>query len=205
MHVRVPRYTKWTVRLIAFRICYGQKLTVGQENRLFLCARIWVTSLWKALDAKQLTPGQLQAYPWKLWGITVQTSYVGGHQNCASQPNFPAIGPKLTELLYFVTPPLSRDKSWNKGLLRLAVTSRPSFAIHILNTLDMRIHQVPPSIYDTYSKNWANRDEATVFLDYFWWFLRLGARIITRNQRFSKLTVLGDFYALYHFVCHRYT
>ena len=28
--------------------------------------------LWKALDAKLLKPGQLQEYPWKLWGMTVQ-------------------------------------------------------------------------------------------------------------------------------------
>ena len=55
------------------------------HDRLFLCARIWVTWLWKALDGKRLTPGQLQAYPWKLGGMTVQTSYVGGrwHQNWA--------------------------------------------------------------------------------------------------------------------------
>ena len=52
---------------------------------LFWWTQIWVTWLWKDLDAKRLTPGQLQAYPWKLWGMTVQTSYVGGrwHQNWA--------------------------------------------------------------------------------------------------------------------------
>ena len=30
-----------------------------------------------AMDGKWLTPGQLQAYPRKLGGMTVQTSYVG--------------------------------------------------------------------------------------------------------------------------------
>ena len=36
-----------------------------------------------ALDAKRLSPGQLLAYPWKVWGITDQTSYWEGqlHQN----------------------------------------------------------------------------------------------------------------------------
>ena len=45
-----------------------------------------ITSLWEDLEAKLLTPGQLLGYPWKLWGITVQTSYVEGwwHQNWAS-------------------------------------------------------------------------------------------------------------------------
>ena len=35
------------------------------------------------LDDKLLTPGQFLGYPWKLWGITVQTSNVEGrrHQN----------------------------------------------------------------------------------------------------------------------------
>ena len=43
-----------------------------------------ITSLWEDLEAKLLTPGQLLAYPWKVWGITVQTSYWEGlwHQNC---------------------------------------------------------------------------------------------------------------------------
>ena len=66
----------------------GNNWPFGQENRF--CAkktpqnrpcwwtRIWVTWLGKALDGERLTPGQLQAYPWKLGGMTVQTSYVGG-------------------------------------------------------------------------------------------------------------------------------
>ena len=42
-----------------------------------------ITSLWEDLEAKLLTPGQLLGYPWKVWGITVQTRYVEGwwHQN----------------------------------------------------------------------------------------------------------------------------
>ena len=55
------------------------------QKRLFLCAQIWFTWLWKDLDTKQLTPGQLLGWPWKLWGVTLQTSYVEGrlHQNWA--------------------------------------------------------------------------------------------------------------------------
>ena len=73
--------------------CYRQRLTVwpgklilckkNPQNRLFWWTRIWVTWPWKDLDAKQLRPGQLLGYPWKRWGITLQTSYVEGrwHQN----------------------------------------------------------------------------------------------------------------------------
>ena len=100
-------YTKWTVTLIAFRTCrtcYRQKLTVWQgksilcqktrQKRLFLCARIGVTWLCKDLDAKRLTPGQLLGCTWKLWGMTLPTSFVEGrwHQNWAN-----------TSPLYFFT------------------------------------------------------------------------------------------------------
>ena len=43
------------------------------QNRLFWWTRIWVTWPW---TPNSLTPGQLQAYPWKIGGMTVQTSYV---------------------------------------------------------------------------------------------------------------------------------
>ena len=45
---------------------------------------IGFSQLWEGLEAKLLTPGQLLGYPWKVWGITVQTSYWEGlwHQNC---------------------------------------------------------------------------------------------------------------------------
>ena len=53
--------------------------------RLFWWTRTWVTWLWKDLNTKQLTPDQLLGWPWKLCGITLQTSYVEGwwHQNWA--------------------------------------------------------------------------------------------------------------------------
>ena len=43
-----------------------------------------VSWLWMELYAKLLGLGQLLGCPWKLWGITVQTSYWEGrwHQNC---------------------------------------------------------------------------------------------------------------------------
>ena len=43
-----------------------------------------VSWLWEELYAKLLGLGQLLGYPWKIWGITVQTSYWEGrwHQNC---------------------------------------------------------------------------------------------------------------------------
>ena len=78
-------------------VWYRQQLTVWPGKsilckktphfRLFWWTRIWVTWLWKDLDAKRLTPGQLLGCPWKLWGITLQTSYVEGrwHQNWAGR------------------------------------------------------------------------------------------------------------------------
>ena len=50
-----------------------------------MCTNLGYLGLWKDLDGKRLTPGQLQAHPCKLGGMTVQTSYVGGqqHQNWA--------------------------------------------------------------------------------------------------------------------------
>ena len=76
-------------------VCCRQQLTILPGKSilcketphfcLFWWTRIWVTWLWKDLDAKRLTPGQLLGWPWKLWGITLQTSYVEGrwHQNWA--------------------------------------------------------------------------------------------------------------------------
>ena len=52
-------------------------------------------------------------------------------------------------------------------------------------------------------KKWANRDEATVF---FGLFMRAGAQITSIEIiDFQNWSVLGDFYALYRFLCHRYT
>ena len=44
------------------------------QKPLLLCAWIWFTWLWKDLDAKPLTPGQLLGCPWKLWGTMLQTT-----------------------------------------------------------------------------------------------------------------------------------
>ena len=65
---RVPKYPKLTLTTIAFRKlehAIGKNWPFGQENLfrpkapqngLFWWTRIWVTWLWKALDAKPLTP-----------------------------------------------------------------------------------------------------------------------------------------------------
>ena len=74
--------------------CYRRKSTVWPgklisskktpKNSVFWRQEIGITSLWEDLEAKLLTPGQLLGYPWKVWGITVQTSYWEGqwHHNC---------------------------------------------------------------------------------------------------------------------------
>ena len=87
---RVPRYTKLTVRPIVFRICvtcYRQKLTVWPGKSSF-CAKkhlkiaffggheSGLPDFGRPWTPNSLTPGQLQAYPWKIGGMTVQTSYV---------------------------------------------------------------------------------------------------------------------------------
>ena len=73
--------------------CYRRRSTVWPgklisskktpKNSVFWRQEIGITSLWEDLEAKLLTPGQLLGYPWKVWGITVQTSYLEGrwHQN----------------------------------------------------------------------------------------------------------------------------
>ena len=42
------------------------------QNRLFWWTQNWFTWLWKDLDAKLLTPGQLVGCPWKLWGTKIE-------------------------------------------------------------------------------------------------------------------------------------
>ena len=88
-----PQLPKLLLSIIAFRICkkcYRQKSTVwpgkfihsknnNPKKSLFSRTRIWVSLLWVELYAKLLAPGQLLGYHWKLWGITVQTSFVEGY------------------------------------------------------------------------------------------------------------------------------
>ena len=87
MHVKGPQICQINRWNNSFQNMYGmnrQQLTVwpgklilckkNTYKTFFVCARIWVTWLWKDLDAKRLTPGQLLGCPWKLWGITLQTS-----------------------------------------------------------------------------------------------------------------------------------
>ena len=69
------RPTVWPGKLIKSK----KKPKNGNVRR----KKIGITSLWEDLEAKLLTPGQLLGYPWKVWGIKVQTSYWEGrwHQN----------------------------------------------------------------------------------------------------------------------------
>ena len=43
-----------------------------------MCAQIWVSILWKALDAQPLTEGQPLWYPLDFTGVTVQMRKVSG-------------------------------------------------------------------------------------------------------------------------------
>ena len=78
----------------------------------------------------------------------------------------------------------------------------PPFAIHIMNPLDMRFTRY--HLLYTFSKNWANCDWVIVFLGYFGDFWGWEPRLYSEISLFQNLSVLGDFYALYHFVCHTY-
>ena len=76
-------------------ICYRQKSTIcpgklissqkTPKNSPYKQHGIWVAWLSEELYAKLLPLDQPLGYPWKLWGITVQTSYVEGrwHWNWA--------------------------------------------------------------------------------------------------------------------------
>ena len=65
-----------------------------------------------------------------------------------------------------------------------------NFAIHILNRLDMRIHQVAPKIYHTYSKIWVNRDWVIRFFCDFWgWEPDLHSEF----SNFQNLSVFSNF------------
>ena len=71
------------------------------QSGLLWWTRIWVTWLLKTLDAKPLTPGQFQWYPWNLTGMAVQMGYVEGrwHQHWALNGSilFPAWTRKMVK------------------------------------------------------------------------------------------------------------
>ena len=79
--------------------------------------------------------------------------------------------------------------------------SLPSFVIHILNRLDMRIHQVSPKIYHTYQII----EKIAIEWSFFGLFLVISEVLYSENSGFQYLSVLGENYAFYHFVCHRHT
>ena len=61
--------------------------------------------------------------------------------------------------------------------------------------LDMMNHQVPPKIYHTYSKKWANCDWMVVFWAIFGDFWGREPTLYGKISNFQNLSVLGDFYA----------
>ena len=86
----------WRPTCQRFRICItciGRKWTVWPEKIIFYWKRpknplfrgdtIQVMSLWRELEAKPVTSGQLLGHPWNVWDITLQMSYVEAwwHQN----------------------------------------------------------------------------------------------------------------------------
>ena len=86
----------WRPTCQGFRICItciGRKWTVWPEKIIFYWKRpknplfrgdtIQVMSLWRELEAKPVTSGQLLGHPWNVWDITLQMSYVEAwwHQN----------------------------------------------------------------------------------------------------------------------------
>ena len=86
----------WRPTCQGFRICItciGRKWTVLPEKiifykkwpkkPLFRADTIQVMSLWRELEAKPVTSGQLLGHPWNVWDITLQMSYVEAwwHQN----------------------------------------------------------------------------------------------------------------------------
>ena len=77
LNKRLTNCEKWTGNSI-----FSQK-KLKKRQKWWTTFRIYW--LWRALDADEMTPGQLLGYPCKLGGITVQSSYVEGrwHQNWA--------------------------------------------------------------------------------------------------------------------------
>ena len=77
-------------------------------------------------------------------------------------------------------------------------------AIHILNRLDMRVHQVPTLINHAYSKIWVNRDRVICFLVFFGDFWGREPDLHSEFSDFQNLSVFSNFLAWNHIVCHRY-
>ena len=63
---------------------FARKTFSYKKNSLFWQTRFWGSWLLEELYAVLLALGQLIGCPWKVWGMTVQTSYWEGlrHQNC---------------------------------------------------------------------------------------------------------------------------
>ena len=85
-------------------------------------------------------------------------------------------GSDILTVSFFLTQQFSSYFFWNEGQHQLPVTRLetplPPFGTHILNRLDMKIHQNIPYQLKKLSKS----QLSDPFLGFFWWFLRSGAR-----------------------------
>ena len=173
---------------------------------------------WKSLNSKFFT---LRPLPWKRREISgwVQwvkwCSHIGQQMHCwqtvAAGPFWPCFAcPKLGDA------GRTRVASKNRAVLEkiseillrenfyISYSLHP-FAIHILNRLDMRIHQVAPKIYHTYSKIWVNRDWVICLLFFFFGdFWGREPDLHSEFSDFQNLSVFSNFLAWNHIVCHRY-
>ena len=73
----VPKFSKHVWHAIGESRPFGWQIDSCKKtpkNIFFQRTKIGLTSLWEDLENKLVTPGQLLGFPWKLWGITVQTS-----------------------------------------------------------------------------------------------------------------------------------
>ena len=138
---RVPRYTKWTARIIAFRICvtcYRQKLTVW-PGKSILCKKnpqkapflVDTNPGYLTLEGPRrqtVDTGSTSGTPWNLgvWRFKLamwETNRTWTHHiGVQVLYSFPSDRTKLAECLWFWTQQFSRDKSRNEGQLRPPVT-----------------------------------------------------------------------------------
>ena len=110
----------------------------------------------------------------------------------------------VTLILYglFTTQQMSKRGLTSAGRNPAFKTPYTPFPIHILNRLDMRIRHVSCKIYHTYKKNLRKSRLSDRF---FGLFLVISEVLYSKNSDFEAFSVLGENYAFYHFVCHRYT
>ena len=96
---------------------------------------------------------------------------------------------------FFKSPQISKRGSTLAAHISLK-DPLPPFAIHILYRLDMRIHHLLYSIPIQKLSKWRLSDR------FFFAIFGREPRLYSEISDFQNLSVLGDFYASYHLVCH---